>query len=95
MPSKRTSTRKRSGIALLREKLNQIQLATTLTGAICLANDCLVLVDEIETGEPRKPKPAPEPSPRCACGCRKVASVLIVGQWWASSDCYMKKAGML
>lgn len=93
MPSKRTSTRKRSGITRLREKLHQIQLATTLTEAACLADECLALVDEIESKQP--PKPEPQPSPRCDCGCGRVAAICILGRWWARQECYKRKLGLL
>ena len=95
MDKKRTSTNRRFGIALLREKLIHAQNAPTLTEARSLAADCLALVDEIHLPRSAKKRPEPEPSPRCQCGCGRVANICIVGRWWYSQECHKRKLGLL
>ena len=77
----------------MREKLKHLKNAPTFTEARLIADDCLALVDEIESKQP--PKPEPQPSPRCDCGCGRVAAICILGRWWARQECYKRKLGLL
>ena len=89
MPAKKTTSRKPSGIARVREKLQKAIAAPTRTEANALLDDCLALLDGL-TPEKRKRTPAPEPTLRCLCGCGGLASY---PSDFYSPECRQRKLG--